>query len=184
MVRAWYMDEDEEYPKNEHHRIPPKFVTLEELYQTSGVEYFQISPENYIADTTLKELLEERGNNIQQIVENPDDEELKKHWTEHFHSDEEFRLVLDGCGYFDVRDKYDEWIRVEVLPGDLIVIPGGCYHRFMLDNQNKYKGLRILKDPVYQAHCRPSEEMNCRKEYIKKLFNGAFDGPKDEIILA
>ncbi|KAJ8976133.1 hypothetical protein NQ317_018748 [Molorchus minor] len=172
MVRAWFMDDDETNPKNEHQRIPPKFVTLEELYKTSGVEYFQVNPENYIADSTLKELVEERGNNIQQVVE------------KHFHSDDQFRLVLEGCGYFDIRDKYDEWIRVEVLPGDLLVIPAGCYHRFMVDNRDVYKGLRILKDPVYQANFRPAcDEMKVRKEYVKKLYNGAFDGPKEEIVL-
>lgn len=42
MVRAWYMDEEVAFPRKEHHRIPPQFVTLEELYKTSGVEYFQV----------------------------------------------------------------------------------------------------------------------------------------------
>lgn len=72
---------------------------------------------------------------MQQIVDSPSEEELKRHFTEHFHTDDEFRLVLEGCGYFDIRDKYDEWIRIEVFPGDLLVIPGGCYHRFIVDSQ-------------------------------------------------
>lgn len=42
MVRAWYMDEEVAFPRKEHHRIPPQFVTLEELYKISGVEYFQV----------------------------------------------------------------------------------------------------------------------------------------------
>lgn len=42
MVRAWYMDDEVAFPRKEHHRIPPKFVTLEELHKTSGVEYFQV----------------------------------------------------------------------------------------------------------------------------------------------
>lgn len=72
---------------------------------------------------------------MQQIVDSPSEEELKRHFTEHFHTDDEFRLVLEGCGYFDIRDKYDEWIRIEVFPGDLLVILGGCYHRFIVDSQ-------------------------------------------------
>lgn len=43
MVRAWFIDEDPKYPKEEHHRCPPKFIGLDELYKTTGVEYFEVS---------------------------------------------------------------------------------------------------------------------------------------------
>lgn len=39
-------------------------------------------------------------------------------------------LVVAGAAYYDIEESEDDWIRVNVERGDLIVIPAGVTHRF------------------------------------------------------
>ena len=60
---------------------------------------------------------------------------LKIFFAEHLHADDEIRLILDGSGFFDIRDDKDEWVRIMVSKGDLITLPAGSYHRFTTDDK-------------------------------------------------
>lgn len=75
---------------------------------------------------------------------------------EHTHADDEVRFVLEGEGIFDIRDDADRWMRVVVTAGDLIVVPAGRHHRFLLTEARHIRCVRLFKDaagwvPNYRA---------------------------------
>ena len=74
---------------------------------------------------------------------------------EHFHTEDEVRFVVAGDGIFDVRDGGDEWIRIEVAEGDMIVIPARKFHRFYLGERKQIRCMRLFANhegwtPLYR----------------------------------
>ena len=61
----------------------------------------------------------------------------------------EFSAIVDGYGYFDVRDQNDKWIRIQAEKGDLLVIPGGIYHRFIPTLDDYIKGMDLFSFKVF-----------------------------------
>lgn len=76
--------------------------------------------------------------------------------AEHHHDDDEVRFVLEGEGIFDIRDDDDRWMRIIVEAGDLIVVPAGRHHRFLLTEARTIRCVRLFQDeagwvPHYRA---------------------------------
>ena len=69
------------------------------------------------------------------------------------HEDEETRFALDESGLFDLREhgENEEWIRVHVTPGDLLVVPAGIYHRFTLDEGDRIRAMGLSKVRVHSC---------------------------------
>ena len=75
---------------------------------------------------------------------------------EHHHDEDEVRFVLEGEGIFDIRSNDDRWMRVVVERGDLIVVPKGRHHRFLLTDSKHIRCVRLFRDrsgwiPHYRA---------------------------------
>ena len=71
---------------------------------------------------------------------------LAKFDAEHLHTDDEVRYVLEGEGIFDIRSQNDRWMRVIVEEGDLISVPKGRHHRFLLTEKNAIRCARLFVD--------------------------------------
>jgi len=94
---------------------------------------------------------------------------MRNFFDEHLHEDEEIRWCLDGSGYFDVRSRDDEWVRILVEKDDLIIVPAGIYHRFTPDEKDYIKAMRLFKDePKWTPLKRGPEldENKYRKAYV------------------
>jgi len=176
MVRAWYMDDSEVDQRKPHMTDPPQFVDIEALKQL-GVNYWKIDAENFAQSETLKKIREDQQYDYEdQVICNkctlPNyDEMIAKFFQEHIHTDDETRLVLDGSGYFDVRDaRNDRWIRIEVVKNDMISIPPGVYHRFTLDENDFIKVNRYFAGtPVWVPLNRPQDDHPVRQKYLAKI---------------
>ncbi|CAI6003944.1 unnamed protein product [Closterium sp. NIES-65] len=141
-----------------------------------GILYWKLDADIWDSDPQLKQIRKERNYSYEEVVNiHPDtlpnyEQKLKSFYEEHIHTDEEIRYILDGSGYFDVRDFEDRWIRIHTKKGDLIVLPAGIYHRFTLDSTNYVKALRLfVGEPVWTPYNRPADEMAARKEYLEKF---------------
>nr|XP_034832367.1 1,2-dihydroxy-3-keto-5-methylthiopentene dioxygenase [Maniola hyperantus] len=175
------MDNRYQRPALEHHRNPPSLSHLDELYKKTGVEYFNINVETYTTDGVLDKIKKDRGYTYEDEITCSKEclpnyeEKIKSFYEEHLHTDEEIRLVLDGSGYFDVRDGEDQWIRIAVAAGDMIIIPSGIYHRFTLDTNNFIHAKRCLhRRACVLPYNRPADHMllarstsrNCRQDLL------------------
>ncbi|XP_061066645.1 acireductone dioxygenase isoform X2 [Eubalaena glacialis] len=137
---------------------------------------WMLDADKYENDPELEKIRKERNYSWMDIITICKDklpnyeEKIKVFYEEHLHLDDEIRYILDGSGYFDVRDKEDRWIRIFMEKGDMITLPAGIYHRFTLDEKNYVKAMRLfVGDPVWTAYNRPADHFEARGQYLEFL---------------
>lgn len=119
--------------------------------QAQGVAYQRLDTQPSAYRTAIDELKATRGYIEEDIVElapsTPNlDAICAKFIDEHHHDEDEVRFVLEGEGVFEIRSSDDRWMRVLVERGDLIVVPAGRHHRFLLTDSKHIRCVRLFRD--------------------------------------
>jgi len=195
MVQAWVYDEQPGVDQREPHQHSPSIAVPLSTLATVGVLHWTIDPAGCEEDPHKGDLgrvrKERQYKNHDIITVSPDklpnyEAKIRSFFEEHLHEDEEIRFVLEGQGYFDVRNDVDAaWIRILVKAGDMIVLPAGMYHRFTLDTTNYIKVIRLFQDaPRWEAINRgdKAEATPAREQY--KKFSSAIDVPMEKLYVS
>ena len=171
IFKSWLIDPSKlgEDVRNDLHYRDPKWVSLDELKEL-GILAWKLSGGR--DDPELVKICTERKyknrdeKEIGPMMQNYEDM-TKIFATEHLHADEEIRYILKGSGYFDVRNKDDKWVRIQVTRGDLVILPEGIYHRFIPDSTNYILAMRIFQEePKWTPINRPSDDHESRIKYL------------------
>lgn len=156
MVQLYYHDnqDTEENFTDDHNSGGP--VSVEELAEL-GVIYRHVTSQEELDALATEREYKNRDKvhlNLETFKNDVDayNAKMKQFYTEHYHEDEEIRYIVDGEGFFDVRNKGDKWIRAKLSKNDLLILPEGIYHRFTLTNAREVTAIRLFKDePKWEA---------------------------------
>ncbi|HTE46925.1 MAG TPA: cupin domain-containing protein [Gemmatimonadaceae bacterium] len=71
---------------------------------------------------------------------------LKRFSSEHWHDEDEVRLIVEGRGIFHIHPQDGPVFALEVEAGDLIRVPRGTHHWFDLCGERRIRAIRLFQD--------------------------------------
>ena len=74
------------------------------------------------------------------------DSMLKRFSSEHWHDEDEVRLIVEGRGLFHIHPSGKPVFALEVEAGDLIRVPRGTHHWFDLCGEKRIRAIRLFQD--------------------------------------
>ena len=150
-------------------RIPDEKVTLRDAEAIRGylaersIEYARWTPEPPVgADVSSDALLDAYAPKIDELkarggyvtadvidvrTDTPGlDAMLAKFNCEHWHDEDEVRLIVDGRGLFHIHPPDGPVFAIEVEAGDVIRVPKGTHHWFDLCGDRRIRAIRLFQD--------------------------------------
>ena len=151
-------------------RIPDENRTLQDTASISGylaergIEYERWTPEPAVALDAPQEALlaayavkidalKARGGYVVADVvdvkaDTPGLEAMLARFnSEHWHDEDEVRLIVEGRGLFHIHPAEGPVFAIEVEAGDLIRVPTGTLHWFDLCGDRRIRAIRLFQDP-------------------------------------
>jgi len=191
--KMWRMESDETIKANdsrqESNRISSDNADVDaSVLASAGVQYMHLDPTGYdypqsaspwdvnnstSPDPVLAALRAEKNFEYADIITVT--QRYESFWGEHFHQNNTIRYIIDGSGYFDLRDVDDKWVRFSVKKGDFFLWPAGIYHRFTVDEGNFITAMRLLQgSPSWSSFVREDVkgDHSARIEYIDTYLCG------------
>ncbi|KAH7715510.1 1,2-dihydroxy-3-keto-5-methylthiopentene dioxygenase 2 [Aphelenchoides avenae] len=145
-MHIWMM---ERYPTGDrrlpHHMFPPKVLTSDQLTKLTGVIQYKVDLDDTLAAAKrLRYVRDERNvatSDILTIDEGIEDvsSKLEALYEPVSKPDDTVFMVLEGAMYYDVEHDEDQWVRMYLERGDMIVIPKGRYFRCTTTSKNFVK---------------------------------------------
>ncbi|PYR59848.1 MAG: acireductone dioxygenase [Acidobacteria bacterium] len=71
---------------------------------------------------------------------------LARFSSEHWHDEDEVRLIVEGRGLFHIHPPAGAVFAIEVEAGDLIRVPKGTHHWFDLCGDRRIRAIRLFQD--------------------------------------
>jgi len=149
-------------------RIPEQDRTLTDANEIAtylsgcGIDYERLDAASVPAASSSDELLAAYSDKIDALkarggyvtadvidvsAETPGlDAMLKRFSSEHWHDEDEVRLIAEGRGIFHIHPKDGPVFALEVEAGDLIRVPRGTHHWFDLCGDRRIRAIRLFQD--------------------------------------
>lgn len=126
-----------EYERLDSARVPPGQLSADDLLAAYGSKIDELKAHGgYLTADVIDVDSETPGL----------DAMLKRFASEHWHDEDEVRLIVEGRGIFHIHPGTGPVFALEVEAGDLIRVPKGTHHWFDLCGDRRIRAIRLFQD--------------------------------------